>query len=129
MKKAWQVNIIGPGDWNFNKDNFVGIKIKSDDYLNFDHYEDALEFIDLINVSNGNIDNFVWAQYFISEFDVEHGKKHKKREIYIPNNIVTEDVITHYNEQIEIEKSLRETSHYELSEGEEFLEVDKNKFE
>lgn len=61
MKKEWQVNITGPGDWNFNKDNFVGIKIKSDDYLNFDYYEDALEFIDSINVSNEDTDNSVWA--------------------------------------------------------------------
>ncbi|MDT0707379.1 hypothetical protein RM577_03625 [Mammaliicoccus sciuri] len=129
MKKAWQVNITGPGDWNFNKDNFIGIEIKSDEYLNFEYYEDAIEFIDSINVSNGNTDNFIKVWSFISELNAEPGKKYNKREISIPINIVTEEVVAHYNEERELDNRVIETPYYEFSEGEEFLEVDKNKFE
>lgn len=129
MKKAWQLNITGPGDWNFNKDNFIGIEIQSDEYLNFEHYEDALDFINSINSTDKYSDNFVSAAYLISEFDTYPEKTHNKGEINIPYKFLSEEVIMHNNEQTELENKDKEIPYYELSEGEEFLEVDKNRFE
>ncbi|WP_239740690.1 hypothetical protein [Mammaliicoccus sp. P-M59] len=129
MKKAWQVNITGPGDWNFNKDNFIGIEIKSDEYLNFEYYEDAIEFIDSINSTNKYCDNCLSAHYLITEFNTYPEKILNSGEINIPYNFLSEEVIMHNNEQTELENKDKEIPYYELSEGEEFLEVDKNRFE
>lgn len=95
MKKAWQVNITGPGDWNFNKDNFIGIEIKSDEYLNFEHYEDAIEFIDSINSTDKYCDNCVSAHYLISEFDTYPEKTNKEGIINIPTKFLHERIIEH----------------------------------